>query len=51
MKFDKNTLKAINDAVDKTVYTEFRPTRKCLHDIDEVRLKLRKQERKRVKKK
>ena len=49
MQLDKNTLKSINDMVDKTVYTEFRPTRKCLHDIDEVRHKMQKQEKKKRK--
>lgn len=47
MQFDKNTLKSIGDAVNNTVYTEFRPTRKCLQDIKEVRKRLQKQERKR----
>lgn len=47
MQIDKNTLKSISDAVETPIYTEFRPTRKCLHDISEVRKRLQKQERKR----
>lgn len=49
MQFDRNTFKSMNSAIDQAVYKEFRPTRQCLQDIKEVRVRLQKQERKRVK--